>query len=102
MTFDSTTLAGFFNELETIQKEAAGGLWGGLGSAIGGAFTNAGKGFRALKAGVTGTGHAGQQLAGPQRWNAVKGGLKHIAPAAAVVGTGGLAAYGAGKAAFGN
>jgi hypothetical protein len=100
MRFDEVMMDGFFDELSNIQKEAA--PWGQIGQAIKGAFTHAGKGVGALKAGITGTGHAGKALTGAQRWGAVGGGLKAMAPAAAIAGTGGLAAYGAGKAAFGN
>ena len=90
MKFDEAMVSGFMDELSDIQKEA--GAWAGLGQGISSAFKSARTGAKQVFGAATG--RVGT--------NQIVPGLERMAPAAAITAGGGLAAYGAGKAAFGD
>ena len=102
MTFDDTVLDGFFDELESIEKQAGiGQLFKPLASGLAKTFKGFARGAQNLGRAATGTvtSKAGKQiaLAGPKRMALARAGAKQMLPGAAVAGTGALAGYGAYK-----
>jgi len=89
---NETMLNSFFDEVGRIEKVAAM-PWGALGTMFG----RAGQGAKAVMGGIKGAPGA---LPGTRK-QLIMGGLKEMAPAAALTGGGLLAGYGAKKALFG-